>query len=60
MKVRSVLLLASLVISSAGLASAQSISFHDAFGNFVNPNVRMTIENPMRVSIQSDAGIKSP
>jgi len=46
MKVRSVLLLASLVISSAGLASAQSISFHDAFGNFVNPNVRNDHREP--------------
>ena len=46
MTVRSLLLLASLVISSSGLASAQSISFHDAFGNFVNPNVRNDHREP--------------
>ena len=46
MKVRSALLLASLVISSAGLASGQSISFHEAFGSFINPNVRNDHREP--------------
>ncbi|MDQ3546665.1 MAG: phosphatase PAP2 family protein [Verrucomicrobiota bacterium] len=40
MKIRSALLYAALIISSAGLACAQSVSFHDAFGNFINPNAR--------------------
>ena len=38
MKIRSILLLSSLVIGSTGLALGQSTTFHDAFGNLISPS----------------------
>ncbi|HEY8671864.1 MAG TPA: hypothetical protein VIL63_13550, partial [Terriglobales bacterium] len=51
MKTRSMLLLATLAFALAGLAPAQSVSFHDAFGNLIGPT---NTENEHRLP---DAGL---